>query len=55
MIAGGSSLLQTGRKLTYDNVQINRLLVSLCQLMGLSDQTFGNLDNGSGPLPGLTV
>jgi hypothetical protein len=55
MIAGGSSLLKTGRKLTYDSVQINRLLVSLCQLMGLGDQTFGNLDQGSGPLPGLTA
>ncbi len=53
ILAGGSSLLRTGRKLSYDKVQINRLLVSLCQLMGLEDQTFGNLDQGTGELPGL--
>jgi hypothetical protein len=54
IIAGGGSVLKTGRKLSYDKLQINRLLVSLCHLMGLDDQTFGNLDKGSGGLPGLT-
>jgi len=55
LAGGGSGAFKTGRKLTLDQVQINRLLVSLCQMMGLPEtQTFGNLDKGTGPLLGLT-
>ena len=53
VIAGGNKLIRGGRKLSYDGVQINRLLVSLASAMGLDDQTFGNLDQGSGELQGL--
>jgi hypothetical protein len=50
--AGGA--LQTGRYLDYGEARHNGLLVSLCNLMGLSDVTsFGTLDDGSGPLAGL--
>jgi hypothetical protein len=37
-------------------VQHNRLLVSICNAMGLPSVTkFGAMDMGSGPLPGLFV
>ena len=42
-----------GRSLDYGDLHHNRLLVSVCNYMGLNDQTFGNLDDGTGPLDGL--
>ncbi len=55
LAGGGGGALQMGRYLQYDNVPHNRLLVSLCHAMGLTDQqTFGNTDSGSGGLAGLT-
>jgi hypothetical protein len=44
-----------GRYLEYnESVQHNRLLVAICNAMGLPDvKTFGNTDNGSGPLAKL--
>ena len=55
VLAGGAAgNLRTGRYLQYQNVEHNRLLVSICQLMGLPNvQTFGSTDAGTGPLPGL--
>jgi Protein of unknown function (DUF1552) len=56
VLAGGlAGTIQTGRYLTYPSGTIhNRLLVSMCQLMGLPDvQTIGNTDTGTGPLPNL--
>lgn len=55
VLAGGASgAVRPGRFLSYEDVEHNRLLVSLCHAMGLSDiDTFGSLDTGSGPLPGL--
>ncbi|HWZ89227.1 MAG TPA: DUF1552 domain-containing protein [Polyangiaceae bacterium] len=55
VLAGGAGgALQTGRYLQAPGAVHNRLLVSICQLMGLSDvQTFGSTDHGSGGLPGL--
>jgi hypothetical protein len=61
---GGS--LQTGRNLVYDfkdeNQAVNgegphhtRLLVSLLNLMGIDDQSFGDPEAEQGPLPGLIV
>lgn len=45
VLAGGSAFMDTGH---------NRLLVSICQLMGLTDvDEFGDLDQGGGALPGL--
>jgi hypothetical protein len=56
VLAGGlAGSIKTGRYLTYPTATThNRLLVSMCQLMGLADvQTFGNTDTGTGPLPNL--
>lgn len=49
--AGGR--FTTGRYLRYNGEPHNQLLVSICQAMGLSTQTFGNPSYGSGALPGL--
>ncbi len=50
--AGGA--LATGRYLRFEGDRPhNELLVSLLQAMGLPDETFGNPDWCSGPLPGL--
>jgi hypothetical protein len=54
VLAGGAAgRLRTGRYLQYENVDHNRLLVSICQLMGVNVDTFGKTDVGRGPLPGL--
>jgi len=43
-----------GRYLDFPEQRHNKLLVSLCNLMGLDDVTsFGTLDDGTGPLDGL--
>jgi hypothetical protein len=53
---GAQGYFKMGRNLTYDNRLNNRLLVSLCHYMGIPDQqTFGNLDTGTGPLGKLVV
>jgi hypothetical protein len=50
--AGGR--LATGRYLQFPAQDHQRLLVSVAQAVGLDDVTsFGTLDTGSGPLPGL--
>jgi uncharacterized protein DUF1552 len=50
--AGGA--IETGRFLSYDDVEHNRLLVSICQAMGLAETTsFGDNDMGGGALDGL--
>jgi hypothetical protein len=50
---GGGGAYATGRWLDYgEKLEHNRLLVSMCRVMGLSDvSTFGDTDVGSGPLP----
>lgn len=55
VLAGGAGgAFETGRYLRYDNLEHNRLLVSLCRAMGLADvNSFGTTDTGSGGLPGL--
>lgn len=55
VLAGGAAgQLTGGRYLTFDGVPHNRLLVSICNMMGLSDvKTFGSTDQGQGPLSGL--
>lgn len=52
---GASKAFRTGRFLQYSNdVLHNRLLVSMCHAMGLTDvSTFGSLDQGQGPLDGF--
>jgi hypothetical protein len=55
VIAGGRNLgLEGGRFLQYDGIAHNAMLVSLCQIMGLSDvDRFGDATYGTGPLPRL--
>lgn len=55
VLAGqASGQLQTGRYLDYGDARHNGLLVSMCNLMGLTEVTsFGSLDDGSGPLADL--
>ncbi len=49
--AGGA--LRTGRFLNYDKQEHVKLLVSVCQLMGLPTTSIGNRVMNSGPLTGL--
>jgi len=55
VLAGGAAgQLATGRWLQFNGTPHNRLLVSICQLLGLGDvETFGSTDTGRGPLAGL--
>jgi hypothetical protein len=54
VFAGATDLLHAGRYLSGSVVQHNRILVSACHAMGLTDVTqYGTLDAGSGPVPGL--
>lgn len=55
IFAGGAAgKLKGGRYLKVPSPRHNRVLVSACHAMGLSDvKKFGSLDNGEGPLPGL--
>jgi hypothetical protein len=55
VVAGGAGgALEMGRFLSYKDVQHNRLLVSLAQLLGPSSvQKYGPTDVGSGPLTGF--
>jgi hypothetical protein len=49
--AGGA--LRTGRFLNYDKQEHVKLLVSICQLMGMSTTSIGDRVTNSGPLAGL--
>ncbi len=54
VIAGGAAgRWKTGRYLQVGGATHGKLLVSLCQAMGLENNTFGNPAGGTGPLPGL--
>lgn len=55
VLAGGAAgYFRMGRYLVYDQDPHNRLLVSIAHMMGQQDvQSIGDLDPGSGPLPGL--
>lgn len=56
VLAGGAAgRLEMGRFLSFEGVEHNRLLTSICQVMGLSDvEQFGSTDPGRGGLPGLS-
>ncbi|MFO0631543.1 MAG: DUF1552 domain-containing protein [Nannocystaceae bacterium] len=55
VLAGGAGgALQGGRYLDAGQAPHNRMLVSLCQLMDVDVDTFGDNDPGSGGLPGLS-
>jgi hypothetical protein len=54
VLAGGAGgAMQGGRHLTFDRVPHNRMLVSLCRMMGMDVDTFGDNDPGAGGLAGL--
>jgi hypothetical protein len=55
VVAGGAAgKLKTGRYLQFKGVEHNRLLVSLCQLMGLPEvEKFGSTDTKTGNLTGF--
>ncbi|MBX2798092.1 MAG: DUF1552 domain-containing protein [Myxococcales bacterium] len=54
VLAGGAGgAWETGRFLQLGGVEHNRLLVSVCEAMGVPTTSFGGTDPGSGGLPGL--
>ncbi|MBL9105711.1 MAG: DUF1552 domain-containing protein [Myxococcales bacterium] len=54
VLAGGAGgRWQLGRKLSFTGESHGKLMVSLCQAMGLDTASFGNPMVGDGPLPGL--
>jgi hypothetical protein len=54
VLAGGAGVgLAGGRYLQYDRVPHNRMLVSICQMLGHDVDTFGDNDPDAGGLPGL--
>jgi hypothetical protein len=56
VFAGATDILRGGHYLSGSTIALNRMLVSACHAMGLTDvETYGSLDTGSGPLPGLFV
>ena len=53
MVLAGGGAFTTGRYLTATGTSHVHLHVSICQAMGLTNNTFGNPDFGSGPLASL--
>ncbi len=54
VIAGGAcGAFQTGRYLNFQSEPHQKLLVSICHAMGLSNPVFGDPSHGAGPLSGL--
>jgi hypothetical protein len=54
VLAGScNTRFQTGRYVDFNHAPHGQLLVSICQAMGLANQTFGAEGSGTGPLPGL--
>lgn len=54
ILAGASGHLRTGRYLKLGGEPHQKLLVSICQAMGLDNATFGDPSHGTGPLGGLS-
>ena len=52
-VLAGGGVFRTGRYLRTGGASHARLLTSICQAMGLANDTFGNPATGAGPLPGL--
>lgn len=52
VLAGGGAW-KTGRLLSLGGVPHQRLLVSICHAMGLTNQTFGDASKGQGPIEAL--
>jgi hypothetical protein len=54
LLTGAKGYLKVGQYLKVASEPHQKLLVSMCQAMGLDNQTFGNESYGKGPLGGLT-
>jgi hypothetical protein len=54
VLAGATQHLALGRYLKLGGAPHQKLLVSICQAMGLDNATFGDPSHGTGPLEGLT-
>jgi hypothetical protein len=54
LLTGARGYLKAGQYLSLGGEPHQKLLVSICQAMGLDNQTFGEPSFGSGPLSGLT-
>jgi hypothetical protein len=52
-VLAGGQYFTTGRYLDFGGAPHQKLLVSICQAMGLGNQTFGDATKGTGPLDGL--
>jgi hypothetical protein len=52
-VLAGGGCFPPGRYVDFGGAPHQKLLVSLCQAMGLSNQTFGDASHGTGPLEGL--
>jgi hypothetical protein len=53
ILAGANGFLTPGRYLKLGGEPHQKLLVSICQAMGLDNATFGDPSHGTGPLGGL--
>ncbi|MCC6645093.1 MAG: DUF1552 domain-containing protein [Polyangiaceae bacterium] len=52
-VMAGGGVWRTGRLLQLNGTPHQRLLVSICQAMGLTNQTFGDASKGQGPVEAL--
>lgn len=52
-VTTGGGVWKTGRYLKFGGAPHQKLLVSICQAMGLKNMTFGDGTKGQGPLEGL--
>jgi Protein of unknown function (DUF1552) len=53
VLAGAAQQFTSGRYLDFGGTAHNHLLVSICQAMGLDNDSFGDAGLGTGPLEGL--
>lgn len=53
LLGGGGGAVDTGRFVQYAGDNHCRLLVALCNAMGVNIDAFGGFDDGSGVLPGI--
>jgi hypothetical protein len=52
-VLAGGGCFTPGRYVDFGGAPHQKLLVSICQAMGLDNQTFGDASHGTGPLEGL--
>ena len=54
IFAGATDVLNAGRYMFGNTIAHGRMLVSACHAMGLTEvPSYGSLDTGTGPIPGL--